>query len=127
MDHKMNFAENDILLSSPGLYVLSGPTSCVHTIISSFHPCIYLLQGKSYLSRALILNNEWVFDNKMAKIFYCYTDYQPSFDQMKASLGSKIEFVKGFSGHKFFTEHGLNDRSEQSEPILICLGKNIAP
>ena len=57
----------------------------------------------------------------MSKVFYCYSDYQQSFEKMTSVFGDKIQFVKGFSGHAFFTENELEDRNEHSDPILLCL------
>ena len=63
-----------------------------------------------------------MFSNKISKIFYCYSDFQPSFLQLSKALGEKIKFVRGFSGFKFFEEQGLEKRTAESEGgVIICL------
>ena len=102
---KMYFSEENVKLSGPGLYVISGATNC----------------GKSCLTRDILVRHCDVFVDKISKIYYCYSNYQRAFDELSNDLGSKIQFVQGFSGTSFFTEHGLNNRTEYSETILIAL------
>lgn len=67
------------------------------------------------------MNHENVYDNKISKIFYVYQDYQPDFDELSKILADKIVFVHGFRGMQFFEEQSLNDRTAQSEGVVIVL------
>ena len=81
----------------------------------------YLFKGKSYLTRQLLLNHEHVFANQIKKFYYCFSHWQPVFDDLAYQLGSKIEFVPNFNGISFFNENGLDSRTSDSEPIAIIL------
>lgn len=67
------------------------------------------------------MNHEQVYANKISKIYYVYQDWQPGFAEMSKTLASKIKFVQGFRGTQFFEENSLNNRTAQSDGVLIVL------
>ena len=69
----------------------------------------------------MLLNHGEVFSNKISKIYYTYNDYQSSFSNLSNALGEKIVFVQGFSWKNFFEEQNLNNRTADSDPIIIVL------
>ena len=81
----------------------------------------FYFKGKSYLTRQLLLKHENVFSNEIKKFYYCFSHWQPVFDELAHQLGSKIEFVPNFNGISFFHENGLDSRTSDSEPIAIIL------
>ena len=73
------------------------------------------------LTRQILLQHERVFKQPISRIYYCYTNFQESFKEIKNRLGNKVVFVEGFSGQSFFSEQGISDRTEESKAIIIVL------
>jgi hypothetical protein len=121
---EMNVEENILKLSAPALLVIAGQTSCVclwDVFMLFMYTYFFILQGKSFLTRDLILNHEQVFSTPIKMVYYCYTNWQINFNELVQKLGNMIEFVPDFHAVTFFKDHGLQDRNENSDPIVIVL------
>lgn len=61
--------------------------------------------GKTVFTKSLLQNANATFEKPFSKMFYCYSIWQPIYDEMKSSI-ENIEFYKGFPDMDLLTEWG---------------------
>ena len=86
-----------IRLSSPSCSIIFGQTS----------------SGKSYLTRNILKQCNDIYEKPVNKILYCYTAFQPLFDEMEKEM-SNITFHKGVP-----SEHYINEFATGGHNICV--------
>lgn len=71
----------DLRLKSPSTLLISGPSS----------------SGKTTLVREIMKRPHDVYDKKILQVVYCYSCYQPVFEEMKKEISIPIQFVEGIT------------------------------
>ena len=93
--------------------------------------------GKSVLAKNILKHADGMFKVPPSKIFFCYTIYQPLYDEMKNEI-SNIEFHQGLPSMDTLTEWGevhghkivvlddlMMDAADSSEIVhLMCVGSH---
>ncbi len=66
----------------------------------------------------MLLQNDHIFAKPLQKIYYIYSFWQSSYDELQKALRDKIVFVEGFS-KSFFEDFHLLNRNKQSPPAAM--------
>lgn len=87
----------DVRLKHPFPMVVSGPT----------------MSGKTSFVRKLLQLGEEMIENYPQKIFWCYGEYQPVFEEMRSTINN-IEFIEGLPSN-------MNDLLDPAVRNLIVI------
>ncbi len=70
------------------------------------------------LIKKMLLENEHIFTKPLQQIYYVYSFWQNSYQDLKKSLGESITFIEGFC-KSIFANVQLLSRNENSPPAAI--------
>ncbi len=64
--------------------------------------------GKTQLVKKILLNNDHCFSKKPQRIFYCYSRWQPAYDELNNKTIPQIQFIQGLPSIALFDENYIN-------------------